>query len=100
MREQIFGFLADNWATVDSHTSLNAPIAILREARQLPDVNNLQKRFSFKLSSLGPNPNGQHTVAAKIKNQGGSANPANQYQGLQLSSSEALCVHFLDHQLF
>ena len=43
----------------------HASVAIIREARQMPDANNLQKRHYFKLSPLGPNPNGQHTVMAK-----------------------------------
>lgn len=43
-----------------------APVAVLREARQLPNATNtLQKRYSYKFSPLGPNPNGIHTVLDK-----------------------------------
>ena len=55
-----------------------AAVVIAREARQLPDANNLQKRYSFKLSPLGPNPNGQHTVNAK-KQTVSQAQPNNGY---------------------
>ena len=44
-----------------------ASVAIVREARQLPDANNLKKTYGFKLSPYGPNPNGMHTVMAKIE---------------------------------
>ena len=64
MRENIQDYIARHPATTYRDFSESA-VAIVREARQLPDANNLQKRYSFKLSSMGPNPNGQHTVTAK-----------------------------------
>ena len=65
MREKIFNFLMDPNCTENVFMFKNSPVAILRDARQLPDANNLKKCYSYKFSSLGPNPNGQHTVTAK-----------------------------------
>lgn len=65
MRESINDFVSSNPNTASYKDFSKASVAIVREARQLPDANNLQKRYTFKLSPLGPNPNGQHTVTAK-----------------------------------
>ena len=42
----------------DVFTFKNSPVVILRDARQLPDANNLLKRYSYKFQTIGPNPNG------------------------------------------
>ena len=66
MRETLFNYLSTRQHLVSAQDFIKAPVAIVREARQVPDAkNNLQKRFCFKLSPYGPNPNGVHTVAAK-----------------------------------
>ena len=64
MRENIHDYIASHSTSTYQDFSESA-VAIVREARQLPDANNLQKRYSFKLTPMGPNPNGQHTVTAK-----------------------------------
>ena len=83
---------------------MKAPVAIMREARQVPDAkNNLQKRFCYKLSPYGPNPNGAHTVEKKkatVQAVPLQTSPGTGYTGLQISSAEALCKHFLDYELF
>ena len=51
MRESINGFLATEVGAAYSYKDFSeAPVAIVREGRQLPDANNLQKRFTYKLS--------------------------------------------------
>ena len=57
MRENIYDYIASHPTTTYQDFSESA-VAIVREARQLPDANNLQKRYSFKLTPMGPNPNG------------------------------------------
>ena len=68
MREKIFHFLMGSETQEDVYLFKNSPVAVLRDARQLPDANNLQRRFSYKFQTIGPNPNGQHTVLAKKGN--------------------------------
>ena len=87
MRESLFNYLNPRQHLVSAQDFIQAPVAIVREARQVPDAkNNLQKRFCYKLSAYGPNPNGMHTVAAKKasmqENQAGQATPNNGYIGL------------------
>lgn len=66
MRESLFNYLSSQYQSVSSQDFIQAPVAIVREARQVPDAkNNLQKRFCYKLSVYGPNPNGAHTVEKK-----------------------------------
>ena len=63
MQQQIRDYVEKYPKTIRISDFSKAAVAIIREARQLPDnSNNLQKRYSFKLSPMGPNPNGQHTV--------------------------------------
>ena len=66
MREDLFNYLTNRQDQVKAQDFIEAPVAIVREARQVPDAkNNLQKRFCYKLSGYGPNPNGAHTVDKK-----------------------------------
>jgi hypothetical protein len=58
MREKIFEFLMRTTSDEDVITFKNSPVVILRDARQLPDANNLLKRYSYKFQTIGPNPNG------------------------------------------
>jgi len=48
MREKIFDFLMKYDTHEDVFLFKNSPVAVLRDARQLPDANNLQRRFSYK----------------------------------------------------
>ncbi len=68
MREKIFEFLMKTSKDEDVFTFKNSPVVILRDARQLPDVNNLLKKYYYKFQTIGPNPNGSHTVNAKKSN--------------------------------
>lgn len=101
MRTSINNFLGTKVDAEASYKDFSeAPVAIAREARQLPDANNLQKRYAYKLSYQGPNPNGLHTVMAK-KNTLKLGEPGFQnYSGLSLHSSEALCKHFVEFDVF
>lgn len=95
MREKIFSFLMDPNCTEDVYAFKNSPVAILRDARQLADANNLKKCFTYKFSALGPNPNGQHTVTAKKHTQ-----PVINYNAMAVLSSVSICRHFFDIDLF
>ena len=105
MRESLFNYCSSHQQLVSPQDFTQAPVAIVREARQVPDAkNNLQKRFCHRLSVYGPNPNGVHTVAAKkacVQNTEPGHQPQNNgYIGLQINSASSLCRHYLDSELF
>ena len=66
LREQIFVLVKRPTANAFVDDFKQSPVCVIQEARGiLTGYENLQKRFSYKLSALGPNPNSAHIQEGK-----------------------------------